>query len=133
MSRHATSLLLGLSLALLGACSDDSSIPTAPTALPEAVAVTPGLQPDISWSPGGPVASITVSEAGGGPIHWSALGQRHSNAISPAVTYGTTPPGAVATANILLPLTAGRSYTVQLHRLDADGVSQLVGSRTFRP
>jgi hypothetical protein len=34
----------------------------------------------------------------------------HSNAIRPAVGYGTTPPGAIATANIVLPLVADTEW-----------------------
>lgn len=130
MSRPATSLLVGLSL-MLAACSKDGLAP--PASLPETVTVTSGLRPDISWAPGNPVAYITVAEAGPGPIVWSVLGQLQANAIRPSVTYGTTPPGAVSTANILLPLAAGRAYTVELRRVDADGVRRLVGAATFRP
>jgi hypothetical protein len=131
MSHTTTCLCTGLLLGLIGGCSTDRLAPLAP--VPESVSVSPGLQPEISWSPGGAVYSITVRQAGAGPLLWTALGQLHSNAIRPAVGYGTTPPGAIATANVVYPLVFGAQYTVELGRIGDDGVVRIVGSTTFRP
>jgi hypothetical protein len=120
----------GLLLSLVTGCSSDRLAP--PQSAPEVISVSPGLQPEITWSPGGDVYSVTVRQ-GSGPILWVALGQLHANAIRPSVGYGTTPPGAIATANVISPLVSGIQYTVDLGRVNDAGVVRTVGSRTFRP
>src|SRR5262245_59039653 len=83
MSQIATRFAGALGLLLLAGCSSDRA--TAPRLFPETITVSSGLSPQISWSPGGAVYSITVTRVGSTEILWVALGELHRNAINPSV------------------------------------------------
>ena len=131
MSHIATATARILLLLGLAGCSTDRA--TAPNLYPETIGVSAGLTPRFVWGPGDAVYSITVTQGTSGPILWSALGQLQSNAIHSSVVYGSTPPGAIATGNPVLPLTKGRQYTVALARIAPDGNIVVVGRAGFTP
>jgi hypothetical protein len=131
MRRYDCTALLCLVSLVATACSDQSSAPCSAVA----VSVSEGIQPSFSWEPACPVQSLVVRRPGPGPVIWATIASGQSNSIAPSVTYGVFPPGAALTANILLPLEAGRTYEVVLSRLDesAVGPPQQIGSATFVP
>lgn len=119
-------------LVLTWACAGQPTSATSPVAS-EAITITAGLQPTFDWIPGGTVHEVTVTRAGTDIILWSAISPNRSNTISPPVGYGTTPDGAINTANKIDPLATGVTYRVALSRYDERGVLESVGSGTFVP
>ena len=121
-------------LAINPACADHSLTGAAGgcTVLP--VAVSHGTSPTFSWDAACQVEAIIVGLPGPGAITWSAISVNQTNSIASAVGYGSTPPGAAMTANMVQPLVAGSTYQVTLIRVDSPGgPPQGVGSATFVP
>jgi hypothetical protein len=131
------SILSVLGVALLAvnpACADHrlTGVASGCTVLP--VAVSHGTSPTFSWDAACQVEEIIVGTPGPGGITWSVFSVNQTNSIASPVDYGSTPPGAAMTANMVLPLVAGNTYIVTLIRVDTPGgPPQGVGSATFAP
>lgn len=121
-----------LLIALLWACTREPTSPAGPVGT-ATITVTTGLQPTFDWTPGSSVHEVTVTRAGTNVILWAAISSYRSNAISPPVDYGTTPAGAIMTANKIDPLDRGVTYRVTVSRFDDRGMRRSVGTTTFVP
>jgi hypothetical protein len=98
------------------------------------VTVSSGTAPTFSWDAACRVEEIIVGTPGPGGITWSVFSVDQTNSIASPVAYGSTPPGAAMTGNVVLPLVAGNSYIVTLIRVDTPGgPPQGAGSATFVP
>lgn len=120
--------------ATLSSCANShlTGVASGCTLLP--VTVSSGTAPVFSWDAECPVEEIIVALPGPGAVMWSAFSVNQTNSIASPVAYASTPPGAAMTANMVLPLVAGTTYTVTLIRVDAPGgPPQGVGSATFVP
>jgi hypothetical protein len=136
MTRRRGPILSVLGVALLAttqACANHlTGIAGGCTLLP--VAVSSGTAPTFSWDAGCPVEEIIVSLPGPGAVMWSAFSVNQTNSLASPVVYGSTPPGAAMTANMVPPLVAGTTYQITLVRVDTPGgPPQGVGSATFVP
>jgi hypothetical protein len=126
-----------LGVALLAAtlaCANNhlSGVASGCTLLP--VSVSSGTAPTFSWDAGCPVEEIIVGLPGPGAVMWSTFSVNQTNSLASPVVYGSTPPGAAMTANMVQPLVAGTTYTVTLIRVDTPGgPPQGAGSATFVP
>jgi hypothetical protein len=128
--RFTATLGIGSLLALSAACADyGSSLKPCGTDL--ALSVSAGSQPTFRWTPACQVEALTVALDGRDVIVWGAVSPNQTNTIGSPVPYGTTPPGAAATANRIDPLVPGTSYQVTLFRVDDGGMIRAVGVATF--
>jgi hypothetical protein len=121
-------------LAINPACADQPLTKVTGDCSSLSVAVTPGTAPTFSWGAGCQVEAIVVALPGPGAITWNIFSVNLTNSIASPVDYGSTPPGAAMTANMVQPLVAGTTYTINLIRVDTPGgPPQGAGSATFVP
>ncbi len=112
---------------------DGYTPPLTGCAAPLVVTVTAGTEPSFSWAGDCALARVMVESAASGVGAWGAISPLGTNALNPPVAYGGTPPGAIATANMVPQLVSGTTYRVTLQRYDDAGALRSVGSATFVP
>jgi hypothetical protein len=134
-----TRLTLPVCLAVLSAsCHDTPTAAYAPLPVcPRTIAVTvsPGLEPDISWSPQCGISSLSVTTLPGGPadygtVMWSAY-VNETSPFGPNIRYGRAPVGASTQSP--LALKAGTRYRIWLYQtVGQDGITS-EGITEFTP
>ena len=124
--------------AILGAlvgCEDEG--PTGrevPTLCEQGVTITvgTGLTPSFEWSPVCRVTMLQVRDAETDIPVWTLLAGPF-NGLTPPVTYGTAPPGAITSGPDEEALAAGTSYILVLRVADIFAGEYEVGRREFTP
>jgi hypothetical protein len=131
MLRRCLAATLGFPLVVLTAACADPGISMTDCSAAVAVTVTAGTQPTFGWTPACQVEALTVALQGRDVIVWGAVSPNQTNSIGSPVPYGSTPPGAAATANRIEPLVTGTTYEVTVFRVDDGGSIRAVGTATF--
>lgn len=120
-------LLLILSLLPLGACGTDTDEFGRCTG-EFVITVSDEARPEFAWGPSGcAVYQLVVDQAS--TLYWAIGTQDPVNAIHSPIRYGDSPftDGSSGAAE----LTPGGMYRIQLARINADGLLELAGERTF--
>ena len=128
--RYFTGLLVAFTLTLcVAGCGDDSTGPAAEACTPETTTVTAtvttGQTVVFDWEPACPIAMLLVEDDasdmwGIGTDEESWGDPSDANQIAPPVTYGVTPPGAIAFEEPLN-LEANVPYDLALWRILPEG------------
>lgn len=123
----------GLSLMLAAAVACGSDGPDDGRCGEEALsfAVTPGINPTISWAPSCSIAQLRVIRNSDQSEVWSFVAS--SNSVLPSVAYGQAPVGTTQTTGPT-GLLFDQEYTVRVAVLDPDSdLLVVVGSGQFTP
>lgn len=123
----------GLSLMLAAALACGSDDPDDGRCGEESLnfAVTPGINPTISWTPSCSIAQLRVIRNSDDTEVWSFVAP--SNAVLPSVAYGQAPLGTTETTEAAV-LLFDQGYTVRVAVLDPDSdLLIVVGSAEFTP
>jgi hypothetical protein len=131
MLRHRLAATVGILLVVLNAACADPGPSLADCSAAVAVTVSAGTQPTFSWTPACQVEALTVALQDRDVIVWGAVSPNQTNTIGSPVPYGSTPPGAAATANRIEPLVTGTTYEVTIFREDDGGIIRAVGAAIF--
>lgn len=131
MLRLRLAATIGFPLVVLNAACADPG-PSLADCSAVAVTVSAGTQPTFNWTPACQVEALTVAlHNNHDVIVWGAVSPNQTNTIGSPVPYGSTPPGAAATANRIEPLVSGTTYEVTVFRMDDGGTIRAVGTATF--
>jgi hypothetical protein len=131
MLRPRLAATIGLPFVVLNAACADPGPSLADCSAGVPVTVSAGTQPTFSWTPACQAEALTVALHDRDVIVWGAVSHNQTNTIGSPVPYGSTPPGAAATANRIDPLVAGTTYQVTVFRVDDGGSIRAVGAAIF--
>ena len=122
-----------LSVVVAVACND-STAPPSECGASVSVTVGSGTAPVFNWTPTCRLFLVLVEDPITGGDQWGVESDS-TNAIAPAVTYGTTPPGATKQLTLPTTLQAGHPYRVSVFRFTGPGHEDglLIGQASFTP